>query len=1636
MEKTNTHYRSGVKRLLAFLLCAVCVFGMIPTQAFAFSPGQKASSWLGDQYVGSDGQHYYAPAPYTYLVYNSDGTMDVRSSSGGNAYRHYMLTASDGSSQQVYCVESGIAYNTSDNTYTSESGTNSNYLNLLPSEARRGITLTAIYGWKPGASLPVSGINEDDYKMATQIILWEYQQQLRSDPYSRHGNGHADANQYFSVIAGRPAEKAYNWILSQVASHSTIPSFTSTKKSEAPELELKWDTEKKIYTLTVTDTNNLKIDLETLKGSGVSVTRSGNKYTFTSKNMIMDPVTFEFRKNIPVANDMLIWGRPGYQTMMTGASDPVSFFVKIKTETYGTAKIVKTSEDGIVSGIPFNISGTDILGNKVDETVTTGENGQIKEKLLPGTYLVKELPVDRYVTPSAQYVTIESGQTSTVHFSNILKKFRVHAVKSDADTGTAQGDATLAGATYGIYNNGELVDTYTTGPDGSFMTRYYVCGDNWTVREIDPSTGYLLNDTVYKVGASPTLYEVELNTTENQVKEMVIYGNIQLVKHTDDLDPDVSEDENTDEPNEGIIERPEAGAVFEVYLKAAGSYDAAKESERDLLTTDGDGFASSKLLPYGHYTVHQVAGEEGKAFIPDFTVFISSNGQTYSYILNNRTITARLKVEKCDAETGNIIPMTGTGFQIKDLSTGEFVTQDIYYPNPETLDTFYVSDEGWLMLPEPLHTGDYELYEVAAPYGYVLSSEPVPFTIDGSEAVVTVTQYNMPQKGQFVITKTGEVFASVQENDGLYQPVYEVAGLPGAVYDVIADEDIYTGDGTLRAAKDTVVETLTTGEDGIAQSGLLNLGRYRLVERQAPEGMVLNTQPEYAELTYAGETVEVTQTAIGLYDERQKVDVSLFKALETDDLFGLGMNEEYQDISFGLYASADLTALDGSVIPAGGLLEVVSVDPNEAGGYDASFASDLPFGSYYVKERTTNNAYILSDTEYPVIFEYAGQEAALVQILVNEGGAVSNDLLRGRVDGVKVGENPEGGEDVKLSGALMGLFRPDTEEFTGENALLTVTTAEDGSFSFENIPYGHWIVKEISSPALYTVSPQQHHIYIGVDGQRIEIKVENTLIRGSVQVMKTEAVDEPSSVKKEDKDNNTFLRFLSGAVFDLYEDANGNKEFDSEDMKIGTLKESEAGYHTAEGLLAKGYFVKESKAPEGYQLDENAYYFAITEDGQVAVVENGEAGRGFTNEAYRGNLKITKDSSDGRKDGFAFEVKSADGSYCETFTSPKSGVIEVKGLRVGIYTVTEISNRASKDYIIPDAATVEIKADETATVQFFNEKPEKPATPDNPDNPKTPSNPSTPSNPDKAVPQTGDDNFIFLYGGLLALAVIGGGLFAAVYFKKGKYSRNTPKRKVVGIAVVSLCGLLALGSGFLMVRDLNQYSESAGVYDGLAEYVEVPEQAGEPDETGAEEESGGEDSSAVLPVVDFEALRETGPDIIGWLNLPDTAINYPVTQADDNEYYLRHLYDGTYNKTGCLFADYENQEDFSDRNTIIYGHNMRDGSMFAALNEYDEQSYFDGHPQMYLATPGGGYVVEIFTAFVAKPSESGSDTSPWRLSFKDDGAYTTWLSEMAGRSVIETDVTVTSSDKVLTLSTCTPGGASRFIVMGKLLEVE
>ena len=251
-------------------------------------------------------------------------------------------------------------------------------------------------------------------------------------------------------------------------------------------------------------------------------------------------------------------------------------------------------------------------------------------------------------------------------------------------------------------------------------------------------------------------------------------------------------------------------------------------------------------------------------------------------------------------------------------------------------------------------------------------------------------------------------------------------------------------------------------------------------------------------------------------------------------------------------------------------------------------------------------------------------------------------------------------------------------------------------------------------------------------------------------------------------------------------------------------------------------------------------------------------------------------------------------------------MIEVKGLRVGIYTVTEISNRASRDYIIPDAATVEIRADKTATVQLFNEKPEKPKTPEepkepvkpetpkNPDTPKTPETPrtpATPSTPYKAVPQTGDDSLVFLWGGFLALAVLGGGASAAVIFYRGRHGKKTGRAAKAASLALSL--LLAAGSGWMLAHEIGEYRQGVRAYGSLEELVEQPdpEETKEPEGLPSVGEVSGEENGPVLPVVDFEGLRETGPDIVAWLTLPDTPVNYPVTQTEDNEFYLDHLHD-------------------------------------------------------------------------------------------------------------------------------------------------
>ena len=1296
------------------------------------------------------------------MRYNSSADINGYTAGGTGKYKYRMSV--DG--ETAFCIQPGVPLKTG-NTLRRAS---SDAWNALSDSQRKAVGLALLYGYQ-GNRHNLTG-SDDEKWLATQTLVWEFVTGCRESTGSYHQTSSTIYSLHFgSNYANDGARAAYDQIVSLMANHNTIPSFMSGGENDITR-ELAYKDGK--YSLTLNDSNGVLSDFSfSSSDANVSVTRSGNTLTISSTKAIGGTVRITAAKDgVPTVDSgakMIAYGDPNLQDLVTGVENVggVRAYLNIETPT-GTIALKKTSEDGVVSGISFHIKG-----DGFDKTVKTDAEGNLTvEGLFPATYTITEQSIDRYEPQQTQTVTLIGGRTTTVNFNNVLKrgslevvktsedgivegmkfhlfgtslsglpvdeyavtnadgvarfenvlisgdtpyvleevdtairyvvpatqtapiewkkvtsrsfvnvlkKFNVTVAKTDVETGMPQGDASLAGAVYGIYKGEELIDTYTTDENGQFTTKYYVCGNDWSIREISPSEGYLLDGTIHHVGAEAELYTVEYNSAKNDVNEQVIKGNIAIIKHTDN--------------GETQIETPETGAVFEVYLKSAGSYEAAKETERDILTCDENGFAQTKDMPYGIYTVEQTSGWEGRELMKPFDVFINKDGNTYRYLINNANFESYIKVVKKDAETGNTIPYAGVGFQIYDPN-GELVTMTFTYPEVTTIDTFYTTADGDLITPQTLEYGTgYSLVEVQAPYGYVLNSEPVYFDVvqENSEeesgiTVIEVVRSNTAQKGIITVGKSGEVFSTVSGTKGLYQPIFSVAGLEGAVYEITAAEDIYTLDGTLRASEGEVVDTVTTGADGTAKSRELYLGKYEVKEVTAPFGMVLSSEVHAVELVYAGQEIAVTETATDFYNERQRVEIDLVKSLETDESYGVGTNGEIRDVSFGLYTAEGLTAADGTEIPADSLLEVLSLDGN---GHGKSVI-DLPLGSYYVQEISTNAAYLTSDTKYPVVFAYAGQDTALVHISANEGNAIENKLIYGSVSGKKSDEDGKA-----LGGALIGIFKTGTTEYTKETAIATTVSAEDGSFSFAKVPYGTWVIREIESPKGYVLSEEEIAVTIGEVDEIVEISLVNYFIRGSISLTK---------VDKDYPDNK-----LTGAVFEVYSDTNGDGKLDKDDALLGTMTEMEGGIYQMKELRYGKYLVREKTAPTGYILDENVYPVSIEENGKTYTVEN-EAGKGFLNEAQKGNLKIVKTSSDGRVEGFSFRITGV--NYDQTFKTDRNGEISIEGLRIGEYTVSEVNDKASAGYILPADKQASVQTGATTIVQMHNELRDTPKTGD------------------------------------------------------------------------------------------------------------------------------------------------------------------------------------------------------------------------------------------------------------------------------------------------------------------------------------
>ncbi len=1100
---------------------------------------------------------------------------------GGASNKLLLRTMGSYTGQICYCIEPGTGQHTGD-TFTQK---DENFWNNFPPEYNKTIDSDSIklfigrilqYGYTGNVSTEwrtqnSEGADKLAHAIATQLLIWEVIVGERDYDFNHVDTGSFNRVTEF-IRTNNPIRNQimqyYARIEKSVYNHSKVPSFFARSTSKAQTVEMSWDG--KQYISVLHDSNDVLSEYSFKSNNpGVSLQVNGNVLTVTSQTAPENVITVTAEKKNSSRKGLITWtdgiyvpGK-GSQDMVTytqSVNDPVKGYLNLKV-SYGSAKIVKTSEDGKVDGVSFTITG-----NGIHQTVKTNSQGEIQvDNLTPGVYTVTELVENKYEPQETRRVTVVSGQTATVTFSNvlkrgdltvtktsedglsegakfhlfgtslsglavdeyavvggdgkayfkdvligtgytleevdtairyvvpekqtadiewnkvtnksfnnILKKWHLTVTKSDKETGNPQGDASLAGAKYGVYKGEQLIDTYTTDKNGQFTTKYYVCGDDWSLREITPSEGYLLNTDSLHIGAEAKLYTAEYNLASPlEALETVQKGKIAIIKHCDD--------------GSTQIETPEKGAEFEVYLKKTDSYSKARESERDILVCDENGFAESKELPYGIYTVKQTKGWAGRELIPAFDVFVNEDGEIYRYLINNAIFKSLIEIVKKDAETGEIIPASGIGFKVRNTDTGEYIVQHINYPTPVYIDIYYTDSTGKLMLPEALPYGNYEIIEQNACCGYVLDSSPVPFKIDGSQTIVTVEKHNTSQKGTITVSKSGEVFSSVSESDGIYQPVYETKGLQGAIFEITAAEDIITLDGTLRYTKGDIVASITTDSTGTATTEPLYLGKFEVREKIAPFGMVISDEVHSVELTYAGQDVSITETTAEVYNERQKVEISLEKILAQDEKFKIGMNNEILSVQFGLFAAEDLTAADGSVIPKDGLLEIVNCDENGK----VMFTTDVPVGAkLYIKELSTDSHYILSDEKYPVVFEYAGQSTALVEIKVNNGEPIKNDLIYGTVKGLKIDRKTK--EPIK--GALFGLFRADETEFTAEKAILTAQSDENGIFTFENIPFGDWIVKELKPSENYLMSDEIHHITVTENEQLIEITAVNDRI--------------------------------------------------------------------------------------------------------------------------------------------------------------------------------------------------------------------------------------------------------------------------------------------------------------------------------------------------------------------------------------------------------------------------------------------------------------------------------------------------------------------------------------------------------------
>ena len=881
--------------------------------------------------------------------------------------------------------------------------------------------------------------------------------------------------------------------------------------------------------------------------------------------------------------------------------------------------VKKDAETGEVvkkAGTQFDILNT---SNQVVATITTNSEGvAISDFLDYGTYTVKEKTAPNGYTininESNPIAVIENNQTYTVDVFNVQVRGSITLQKEFDDTETGMvGDAILEGVTYELHAHEDILDP----ADGSVLYAKDSLIPNTTKQtdaegKITWTDLYLGSYDVHEVTSNGT---VVVNTVDVQAD----------LEYADQNTPNVSISvTHKDKPNEqaySLIKIGSNGETGEVPTLEGAEFTAKLKSDVDQMgwdnapaydvsTTDSKGYLESQRLPYGVYIVRETKVPDEHYKVDDFIVTITEDSDEPQpwIIMNDAPFEGMLKLVKKDAETGKTVLLPNTTFKIKNLDTGEYLTQFVWFPIPHTVDTWSTTDQGIVYLNDVVMYGNYQLEEITAPNGYVLNDEPVKFTVsedgvyevgeDGQTPVITVEMEDISVKGQITVYKEGEVFTGIHQNDdGSYSFDYESKGQSDTEFQIIADADILdpSNDGTVLYEKDEIVETITTGADGYATSSKLPLGDYRVEEIKVQNGMVLNTEIQRVKLEYEDQTVEVVSEEISFKNDRQKVSIELTKKDDEGNLLSGAI--------YGLYTKTDLV-LDGNVLlPADTLIEKAITDENGK----LTFKADLPISlddeiHFYVKEIKQPAGYVLSDAVFDVDTKYKDQTITTVNNTFDDVNAITK---------VEVSKKDITNSE-ELEGSFLVVFPKDDPGATFDSWISGQDGKnEDGTIKphlIKGLEVGvTYILREISSPYGYALA-QDVAFTVLPTGEVQTVEMYDELVVGRLVWNKTGEIfthtitgmTEFGIVESPVFEETNIL----GAEITIYaaEDITiGNHTYYKKDEAIQTL-ESDWDAVESMNLLVGSYYYVETKTPIGYIPDTEKHYFEI-EDNQSTEVQ-------------------------------------------------------------------------------------------------------------------------------------------------------------------------------------------------------------------------------------------------------------------------------------------------------------------------------------------------------------------------------------------------------------------------------------------------